>query len=226
MKNKPMVKSNTPRAILLMVFSLLCAILLWIYVTDTQGADTDRPFNGVKVVFEGENIMRESRGLIVSDVSTTSGRVTLHGSRRTLSSLEPADLTITVDLSDITRTGYYSRSPQVTYPSKTDVRSITTAETNPELIEFYVDILDRRTIDVTGVFNGSVAEGFSADPLEFEPSTVIVYGPTKVLDSIDRAYVEVSRENVDKTLTFDSTYVLLDAEGDRIETAGRLIENH
>lgn len=218
MKNKPMIKNDAARAILLMVFSLLCAILLWIYVTDTQGDGTDRPFNGVKVVFEGESTMRESRGLIVSDVSTTSGRVTLHGSRRTLSSLKSTDLAITVDLGSITRTGHYSLSPQVTYPARTDTSSISMAETDPETISFYVDVLDKKTVDVTGVFNGSVAEGFSADPLEFDPGTVIVYGPTQLLDTIDQAYVEVSRENVDKTLTFESTYVLLDADGNRIES--------
>lgn len=218
MNNKLSIKNTSASHIFLAAFSLLAAILIWVYVTDTQGAETDRTFPGVKVTFEGESFMRESRGLIVSDVSTSSARVTLHGSRRTISMLKAADLGLAVDLSDITRSGYYSRSPVVTYPTRTDVNSISTTETSPELIDFYVDILDKRTINIVGEFNGSVAEGYSVEPMVFSPSALVVYGPTKVLDSIDHAYIEVSRADVDKTLTFESTYVLMDADGNQIES--------
>ena len=47
---------------------------------------------------------------------------------------------------------------------------------------------------------------------------MIVYGPEKVLASVERAYVEVTRTDVDRTLSFESTYVLLDAEGNEFES--------
>ena len=217
MNDQKQLKNNTVRTIVLMVFSLVCALLLWVYVTDTQGEDLKRPFPGVRVVFEGESTMRESRGLIVTDTSATSARVTLTGSRRTISSLSSTDLTVTVDLSTITRTGHYEYSPSVTYPARVDSSGII-AETSPETISFYVDILKSRTIDIEGLFNGSVAEGYVAEPLEFEPGAIIIYGPEQVLEQVDRAYVEVNRTDVDRTLTFDSTYVLLDADGNTIES--------
>jgi len=201
-------------------FSVLCALLLWVYVTDTQGEDIHVTLPGVKVVFEGENTMRESRGLLVSDADTTSVKVTLTGNRRTLSNLNAADLSVVVDLSGISKTGTYSLAPKVTYPSKTDTSAITQAVVNPGTVSFYVDKLNHKTVDVVGVFNGSAADGFSADAMEFEPSTVVVYGPEVVLAQVQDAYIEVDREGVEKTLNFDSTFILRDADGKEVRNEG------
>lgn len=209
--------SSTVRTIAYLLVSLLCSLMLWIYVTETEGNTTDKPFPGVAVRFDGLDTMRESRGLIVSDISTTSGRVTLTGSRRTLASLNANDLTINVDLSGITRTGNYSLAPYVTYPSRIDASTIT-AEISPETVQFYVDILDHTTVEVMGEFNGSAAEGFVAEPLEFNPRTVILYGPEQVLRQVHHAFVDVTRTDVNRTLTFESTFRLMDSEGNEIES--------
>ena len=210
-------RSTTAQTVIYMLVSLLLAMLLWIYVTETEGKTTDKPFPGVAVRFDGLDTMRESRGLILSDISATSGRVTLTGNRRTLAALSSNDLTITIDLSGITRTGNYALAPYVTYPARIDSSSIT-AEISPETIQFYVDILDHVTVEVTGEFNGSAAEGFVAEPLEFNPRTVILYGPGQVLSQVHHAFVDVTRTDVNRTLTFESTFRLIDSEGMEVDT--------
>ena len=216
-KKQPMVKSPK-RTVVLLFFSLLCSLLLWIYVTDTEGPEIRRVFYDVAVQFNGEATLRESRGLIVTNPTATTTIVTLTGNRRTISALESKDLTVSVDVSAITRTGSVSRIPQVNYPSRVDTSAITTAATSPETISFYVDILNKKTIEIEGLFNGSVAEGFAAEPLVFNPGTVIIYGPEQVLAKVEKAYVEVTRTDVDRTLTFDSTFVLLDADGNEFQS--------
>ena len=119
-----------------------------------------------------------------------------------------------IDVSNITRTGQFYYLPTINFPTRTDKSSITQSLTVPSSISFYVDKLDRKTLTVNGTFSGSVAEGYVAQPLEFEPSTVIVYGPKNVLDQVDDyAYVTVNLTDVDKTRSFSSTYTLRDAEG-------------
>ena len=217
-EKKQQNKQSTLETVLYIVFSLICALLIWVYVTESNGGETDRPFTGVSVVYEGESNMRESRGLIISDRDTTSARVVLSGNRRTISALDSADLRVVVDLNDITSTGHYSRAPKVEYTKKIDNRTITQAEINPEVVSFYVDKLSVRPVPVTGVFNGSAAEGYSADPLEFDTETIRLYGPEKIISKVDHALVEVSRTDVDKTLTFEASYILVDAEGNRFES--------
>ena len=170
------------------------------------------------VVFEGESEMRDTRGLIISEREATTGKVALSGNRRTLAVLDSADLKLVINLNDIMTTGYYSLAPKVEYPRRVDAGTITQATISPEVISFYVDKLSVRPVPVTGVFNGSAAEGYSADPLEFDTETIRIYGPEKIISQIDHAQVEVSRTDVDKTLSFEASYTLVDAEGNKFES--------
>ena len=198
----------------LALVSLLLSLMLWVYITDTYGKETTQDYPYVQVRFEGETNLRDSRELIVTDASRTSVTVRLTGNRRTLANLESSDLSAVIDVSNITRTGQFYYLPTINFPTRTDKSSITQSLTVPSSISFYVDKLDRKTLTVNGTFSGSVAEGYVAQPLEFEPSTVIVYGPKNVLDQVDDyAYVTVNLTDVDKTRSFSSTYTLRDAEG-------------
>ena len=216
-EKKQQNKQSTWKTVLYIVFSFVCAFLIWIYVTDSTGEETDLPFRAVTVVYEGESNMRESRGLIISERDTTSARVTLTGSRRTLTALDSSDIRVVIDLNDIVSTGNYSRAPKVEFTKKIDTGAITQAVINPEVISFYVDKLSVRPVPVVGVFNGSAAEGYSADPMEFDTETIRVYGPEKIISQVDHALVEVSRTDVDKTVTFEAAYILVDAEGNKFE---------
>ena len=216
-EKKQQNKQSTWKTVLYIVFSFVCAFLIWIYVTDSTGEETDVPFRAVTVVYEGESNMRESRGLIISERDTTSARVTLTGSRRTLTALDSSDIRVVIDLNDIVSTGNYSRAPKVEFTKKIDTGAITQAVINPEVVSFYVDKLSVRPVPVVGVFNGSAAEGYSADPMEFDTETIRVYGPEKIISQVDHALVEVSRTDVDKTVTFEAAYILVDAEGKKLE---------
>ena len=68
------------------------------------------------------------------------------------------------------------------------------------------------------IFNGSAAEGYSADPLEFDTETIRIYGPEKIISRVDHALVEVNRTDVDKTLSFEAAYTLIDADGNVFES--------
>lgn len=217
-EKKQQTKDSTLKTVAYIVFSLICSILIWVYVTEANGGETERPFPGVMVVYEGESNMRDSRGLIISERDTTSARVTLSGNRRTISALDSADLRVVIDLSDITSTGYYSLAPKVEYMKKIDTGAITQTGINPEVVSFYVDKLSVRPVPVVGIFNGSAAEGYSADPLEFETDTIRIYGPEKIISGIDHALVEVSRTDVDKTLSFEAAYTLIDTDGNVFES--------
>ena len=217
-EKKQQKQQSTLQTVLYLIFSLICAVLIWVYITESVGGEKDRTFPGVTVVFEGESEMRESRGLIISDRDTTSAKVTLTGNRRTISALENSDLRVVIDLNEITKTGNYSRAPKVEYVTKVDSGAITQAVIAPEVVSFYVDKLSMRPVPVVGVFNGSAAEGYSADPLEFDTETIRIYGPENIISQVHHALIEVSRTDVDKTLTFEAAYTLVDAEGNRVES--------
>ena len=104
-EKKQQKQQSTLETVLYIVFSLVCALLFWVYVTESNGGETELPLSGVTVIYEGESSMRESRGLIISDRDTTSARVTLAGNRRTISSLVASDLRVVIELNDSITTG-------------------------------------------------------------------------------------------------------------------------
>ena len=88
---------------------------------------------------------------------------------------------------------------------------------SPETIAFSVVRESAKTVEVKGVFTGSVADGYTADPILVEPSTITLYGPEDELKNVDSACVYVNRQNVDMTLgPMKSSYVLLDQNGDEV----------
>lgn len=225
MNDKFSAKKPLRSMVLRLLLSFFCAMLFWVFVTSTEAEDYSQSFSGIQVVFEGESTMRESRGLVITDRNSTSVRVSISGSRRVISNLDAADLTAVIDLRTITSTGHYTSAYRINFPAGVDSSNLTVNTRSPESVSFDVDRLSTKSVELVGVFNGSAADGFSAEPIVFEPGTVIISGPQNALDKVDHAYVEVSREDVDKTLSFESSYILRDAEGNEVEDDSIQLEN-
>ncbi|MCD8065631.1 MAG: hypothetical protein LUE15_00400 [Oscillospiraceae bacterium] len=202
--------------ILLFVFAMLCSLVLWMYVTSVQYDDYSRSFNGVAVTFEGEATMRESRGLVITSVSDSSVRFTVSGNRGVISKLESANLNAVINLDTIKTAGTYTIAYSVSYPSGTDTSTLSVTSRSPDTVTFVVDDLVMKEVDVYGVFSGSVAEGYSVQDVQITPASVRISGPQESLDNVASAYVEVTRENVDKTLIYESSYILLDENGEQV----------
>ena len=224
MTEKHTIKKPTTAFIVRVLFSLLCALLLWVYVTSSPGNNYTQTFSNVSVVYEGETSLRESRGLVVTERYTSTVRVTIQGSRRAVSRLSASDLTAVVSLNDIYNTGYKDKTYTISYPAGTDSGSMEITARSPSVVSFEVDSLSTRTVPVTGVFNGSTAPGYSAQTLEFSPNTVTISGPQKAISSVDHAWIEISRDDVDKPLSYESDYVLMDAEDNVIEDESIVLE--
>ena len=124
-----------------------------------------------------------------------------------------------VDVSKITATdkGNYTLTFTMEYPVGTDSNAIDVVSSFPQSVSFYVDKASSKSIEVKGEFVGSVVEGFAAGKLEFNPDTIVVTGPQNELDQIAYAWVSIPREDVDKTLMFDSEFVLMDSEGNTLD---------
>ena len=59
-----------------MIVSLLASITLWIYVSSVDKEEITRTFRGVKVELEGEDILRDSRELVITDMDTRDRKST------------------------------------------------------------------------------------------------------------------------------------------------------
>ena len=206
--------------ILWMIVSLLLSFLAWAYISSTEDTSVERIFTGVPVVFQGAEELRSSRGLIITDASADTVTVKVSGSRASIGNLHAADLTAVVDVSGISQVRDMTVSYTVRFPDNVNMSGVEVHSKTPETIEFSVVQENSKTVEVKGVFTGSVAEGYTVDPIVVEPASVTLYGPASELDQIDSACVYIDRQNVSATIgPLNSEFVLLDADGSTIRPA-------
>lgn len=217
-------KSIWDNKILWAIISIISSILLWVYVTTVEGDRIRETYSGVPVVFSGADIIRERDGFVITDNSVSSVTVILEGTRRDLTKFSASELTATVDVSKITSTGHNTSSLSVGFPTTVNDSAIDVISINPSNVSFVVDRMDTKTIDVKGIFNGSVAEGYTAGDITINPETITVRGPENELAMVDHALVTIEREDVNKSLSFESTYVLMDKEGEEVPLGNLVLD--
>ena len=212
------LKRITDSRVFWMILSLLAASLLWMYVTTTEGVEVEKTLTGVKIEFLGADAMRASSDLIVTEQDRTTVNLTLSGTRRVLSKLTNSNVTATVNLSNVAADGRYSVSYDISYPAGVNANEITLVHTSSDVVNFYVDKLARKTIEVKGAFTGNTADGYLADEsMVFDPLVVAISGPKTVISKVDHAFVAITREDVDRTLSYSTTYSLVDSDDNPIE---------
>ena len=212
------LKRLTDSRVFWMILSLFAASLLWMYVTTTEGVEVQKTLTGVKIEFLGADAMRASIDLIVTEQDRTSVNLTLSGTRRVLSKLTNSNVTATVNLNNVTADGRYSVSYDIAFPAGVNANEVTVVHTSSDVVNFYVDKLARKTVEVKGAFTGNTAEGYLADEsMVFDPLVVAISGPKTVISKVDHAFVAITREEVDRTLSYSTTYSLVDANNNPVE---------
>ena len=202
-----------------MIVSLLASLTIWIYITSDETDDFQTTFRNVQIEIVGEDVLRNSRNLIVTDLNTNNITVEIHGPRRVVAPLDSGDLIAQVDVSKLTRAAYTTLKYDIIYPSSVDERYITEEKKSPEYVNFTVSQLITKPIQVRGGFEGRSAEGFTAETPVFSPSTINVTGPEAYIKDIDHADVTFGQNVVaDSTYSVDATYTLVDKNGNAVST--------
>ena len=220
MKKTSVMRKLYNSRIFWMIIALLASLSLWIYVIGQETEEYKQTFRGVKVELVGEDILLNSRNMVVTDLSTSTVTVELAGPRRIVGSWSADDLTAQVDVSKLTQSAFTSLQYTVKFPDGKDTSGVRTTSKTPETVNFMVSAQTKKVIPVVGSFEGSVADGFTAETPEFEPTTITVSGPESYLKSVSRAWVEFGSGEVNSTYSVDIGYVLQDDAGEECSTTG------
>ena len=205
--------------ILWIIISLLASLTIWIYVTGDEAEDFKTTFRNVRIEIVGEDTLRTSRGLILTDLNTSRVTVEVVGPRRMLAPLDSDDLVAQVDVSKLTRASYTTLKYDIVYPSSVDERYISEEKKSPEYVNFNISLLTDKTIPVRGGFEGRSADGFTAETPVFEPSTITVTGPEAYLKDISYAWVTFGQNVVvDSSYSIETNFTLMDEGGDAVPT--------
>lgn len=225
MKKTKQINKIYDRKLFWVVVSLLSSIILWIYITGEEMEEYKRTFYGVNVELVGENTLRDTRNLVITDMDTNTVTVELIGPRRIIASMNKDDLRAQINVAQLTRSAYTSQRYDLVFPDGTESSKITVNRQTPEVVNFMVSEITKKSIPVSGSFDGSLAPGFMGETAEFEPATITVSGPEIYLKNIDRAWVSFAKEDVSSTYEVETGFVLLDKAGEECSTTGLSFSN-
>ena len=198
--------------------SLLASISLWFYITSIEEDTQERTYRGVPVAFVGEDALAE-KGLIISNVETSSVTVTITGPRRELRKFSASDLVATIDVTKINQPNVNRYAYSIQFPDSVNTKEFSYKYV-PETVTFTVEKESSKAVEIRGVFEGSSAEGFvvQSDAMSFEPSTITVYGTAEELSRISYAQVVIDGDGICATIHEDWPYVFMNASGEEVET--------
>lgn len=202
------------------VFSLVLSLAIWIYVTSIETDEYKRTFREVRVELTGVDNLRNSSGMVITDLDTSYVTVSVSGPRRVVASLESSDLTAQINVSKLSQAAYTSQQYTVVFPDGVDTGGLTVSAKIPETVNFMVSKEVSKSIPVRGSFNNEPAEGYVAETPIFEPSVITVSGPEVYIDSISYAWVTFGAENISSTYTENTGFILIDDNGEECSTVG------
>ena len=202
------------------IISCILSFALWIYVTSVESDEVRQTFRGVRVELVGESVLRDSRSLVITDLSTSTVSIELIGPRRVISAMSPDDIVAQIDVSKLTQSAYASMQYTVTYPNRTDTTSISVSRKVPDTVNFTVSKLNSKSIPVRGSFNGSIADGYTAEAVTFEPSEITVSGPEAYLRNISYAWVSFGSETISSTYSIETGFTLMNPSDETADVSG------
>ena len=203
------------------IFSILVATVLWVYVEYNEDTDINDTFE-IPVVLLNEDLLHE-RNLVVSEISNEIVMLKFEGKRSAIQKLRDtrANLYVTVDLANVNSAVPRSFPPNIVYPADVNSRSVTLISSSANLITISFDKLFTKSVPVDGVYTGGTASAeYVAEPLEFSPESITIFGPESIVSTIEKAWVDVKRERISKTIVEDMPIVLLDRGGNEVSQEG------
>ncbi len=198
------------------IFSIVIAILLWSYVAFSENPESTVTIRNIPVEFTQQESLADAN-LVLIDVSDNVVDLEITGKRNVVNKLSKKNMTVTVELSEITRTGSsagkYQLQYDVNYPSDVNESDLNTDDASTDFITVEVAKLVAKEIEVRGVNESSVAEGYQSEPMEFDPETITVSGPEADVNKVHYAQVTIDRNNISKTIQEELSVVLMDSDG-------------
>ena len=201
------------------LLAVAIAFGLWLYVITTVSPNSTETYYNIPVVLEGESVLNNDRGLMLTSASSSTISLELAGTRRDLSKINSGNITIKVDLSKIYDPGQHTLKPNVSYPGDVSPNAFEILSQS----EFSVNVEARRKKDIPITINwtGTRSEDYLYDTENalLDNAVVNIIGPASVADQIDHAEIEIDLTDRTESLSETFRYTLCDAEGNPVDAA-------
>ena len=197
------------------LLSVVIAFVLWYYVISVVSPGSTETIYDIPVVFEGETVLTEDRGMMItSDAEDVTVDLKLSGNRTDLAKVNKGNITIKVNLARVYDPGQHELTYDIIFPGDVPNGALTTELKTPETVKLTVEKRVKKPVEVRVNFTGSAGQNFMADTENriLDYPTVNVSGPSSVIDLIDHARIDVDLTNRVESVSENFRYILCDAD--------------
>lgn len=199
-------KSIFDNKIVKILFPLVLAFSLWLYVVTVVSPGSESTINNVPVSVPSQRILWQRGLMIVSDTELAVD-VKLEGNRTDLNNLDRSDITVEVDLTPIYDAGTYEIACNVR------VAGNVTAQTEPGSIKLVVVERQEKQMPITVKFEGNTPDNYVKGKAVLDRETVTIVGPKSLVNTVAEVAVTVDlsghKTDIEQTLPI----TLLDSQG-------------
>ena len=197
--------------VLLRVFSLLFAVILWAYVMSSRNTDKTVDYRNIPVQLDGLAQLSQNNLVILSGSSNkVSVRVT--GSFSNILDMSAEYITATASVASITEPGTYN----LNYRVVVDANGITMSSKTPTQVSVVVDRMTTVSVPVEIELTGTLADGYTLAGYSASPDAIAVTGPESIIGQIERAHITYDIGSIGNTVQTRCSYTLLDAKGNEV----------
>lgn len=212
-RNYPSPEYGQHGHVIVKILCVLAAFVLWVYVMMVESPEYEQTFSHIVVELTNTDSLSENNLAIYNGYGTMID-VTLSGKKSVISKLTEADIIATADMSTIkSGSGRYDCKITVDVPAGCQLVGM-----SQQAISVYLDNSTQISVDlIKRQENTRLPNGCYTGTIDFPVDKITVSGPSKYLEQIEKAVVELDLSNVTSTTEMTLSVFLEDAYGRKVE---------
>lgn len=191
------------------VFSVLIAILIWFLVLDQDNPFVERTVT-VPLTSNVEVLEAKDLQIVGSSIPATVD-VRIRGRRKRVESVSIGDFSVFLDLSEVNDSG--TKTINLEPPEYTGDKDIIITGTNPETVRLHFEKIVGKQYPVNIEFTGSLPEGYQIVNQRVDPGIILIEEKESILSRVDKVVAPVNLTDLSVTKELVVRAVVYDTEG-------------
>ena len=194
--------------------AVLIAFLIWFLVANIEDYSISKTITGIPVAILNEEAIT-SQDMVYEIVQGRTVDIKVEGRRSVVEKLTLDDFTASADLSELSITNSVQISVDAASSAIRREINISVVDT---MMKVAIEERGEQKLPITVVTKGETQEGYAVVSAAATPNMVTVTGAASKVKDIKTVRVEVDVEGLNTSISTRGELILLDADGDRIES--------
>lgn len=208
------MKSKLMHNLLLKIMAVLFAVLLWMISMDINNPVEEKKIYNVEVALVNTgSITGQNKTYKVVDNSDVI-RVTVRAQKTVLGEISRENIIARADCSKVGKDG--TIPIELSLNDKYLDNKIDSIQKDSEAVQLEIENKITKQLKIEVVKKGSLPEGYAPGKVSTETNMMSISGPESAIETVAKAMVEVSMDNVTSDINMLANIRLLDQDGNEI----------